>query len=371
MSPHRHAFLNFHDIHPRSFDAANKNKFFATGQGDMIVSLPHGSESTEIQLTSVLYAPDLAYTLVSVGCLDDVGYSVTFRNGQGVICDKDDTIIRVLPKTKGLYWSIHETSVSSSGGEAHAIKEKLTFIDLHCHMRHIAPEAACHLVINGFVDGIELEDIGGVSTFCESCVFSKAKCKSVLKEREGQRKGTYREDVYSNLWGPSSTATIGGKWYFVSFMDDGTHDTHAYLLRSKDKTFQAYKGYESWVNTQMQVAIKILHSDQGGEYLSEEFTQYLKSQGTEQKLTVHDTPEENEVTEKLNHTLLEKVHAMLHDSSLPKFLWGEALLHVVWLKNQTSTKALAGITPHEAVTGKKPNLAKLPIWGCQVWVHDN
>ncbi|PBK66926.1 hypothetical protein ARMSODRAFT_889935, partial [Armillaria solidipes] len=43
MSPHRHAFLNFRDIHPRSFDAANKNKFFATGQGDMIVSLPHGS----------------------------------------------------------------------------------------------------------------------------------------------------------------------------------------------------------------------------------------------------------------------------------------------------------------------------------------
>ncbi|KAK0219235.1 hypothetical protein IW262DRAFT_1245047, partial [Armillaria fumosa] len=75
-------FLDFRDIHPKSFDAANKNKFLATGQGDMIIDLPHGSKSTGIRLTKVLYAPDLAYTLISVGCLDDAGYSVTFSSGQ-------------------------------------------------------------------------------------------------------------------------------------------------------------------------------------------------------------------------------------------------------------------------------------------------
>ncbi|PBK66925.1 hypothetical protein ARMSODRAFT_838483, partial [Armillaria solidipes] len=76
----------------------------------------------------------------------------------------------------------------------------LTFMDLHRRMGHIAPEAARRLVLDGLVDGVELEDVGGVPTFCESCVFAKAKRKSVPKEREGQRKRTYGEEVYSDLW---------------------------------------------------------------------------------------------------------------------------------------------------------------------------
>jgi hypothetical protein len=46
--------------------------------------------------------------------------------------------------------------------------------------------------------------------------------------------------------------------------------------------------------------------------------------------------------------LLEKVRAILHASQLPKFLWGEAVKHAVYLKNRTSTKALDGKTPYEA-----------------------
>ena len=43
--------------------------------------------------------------------------------------------------------------------------------------------------------------------------------------------------------------------------------------------------------------------------------------------------------------------------------------HAKWLKNHTSTKALKGKTPFEAVHGNTPNLAGLPVWGASVWVH--
>ena len=102
-----------------------------------------------------------------------------------------------------------------------------------------------------------------------------------------------------------------------------------------------------------------------------EFTDHLKSQGTERRLTTHDTPKHNGVAESLNHQVLECVWAVLHHSSLPKFLWGEAVLHAVWLKNRTSTRALKSLTPFEALTGKKLNLSNLPEWGTKVWVHDN
>lgn len=67
---------------------------------------------------------------------------------------------------------------------------------------------------------------------------------------------------------------------------------------------------------------------------------------------------------------MEKVRALLIASGLPKFLWREAVMHAVWLKNCTLTKALGGKTPYKALTGFIPGLAGLPVWGAQVWVHD-
>jgi hypothetical protein len=61
---------------------------------------------------------------------------------------------------------------------------------------------------------------------------------------------------------------------------------------------------------------------------------------------------------------------MLYASGLPKFLWGEAVKHAVYLKNRTSTKALDGKTPFEVYFGVKLNLAGLHEFGCKVWVHD-
>jgi hypothetical protein len=62
----------------------------------------------------------------------------------------------------------------------------------------------------------------------------------------------------------------------------------------------------------------------------------LNKMGTVRKLTIHDMPKYNGVAERLNHTLLEKVRAMLHASGLPKNLWGKAVMHAVYLKNCTS-----------------------------------
>ena len=104
--------------------------------------------------------------------------------------------------------------------------------------------------------------------------------------------------------------------------------------------------------------------------MSEEFTKYLKLKGTEHHVTVHDTPEHNGVAERLNRTLAECVQAMLHASSLPKSLWGEAMMHATWLKNRSSTCRLGNKTPYEVLYNKKPDLQKLPVWGCQVKVHD-
>ena len=104
--------------------------------------------------------------------------------------------------------------------------------------------------------------------------------------------------------------------------------------------------------------------------MSNEFSNHLKRQGTVRRLTVHDTPEYNGVAERLNRTLIEKVRALLHETGLPRFLWGEALNHIVYMKNRTWTKSSPNATPHKILTGKKPDLSNIHPWGTHVWVHD-
>ena len=112
-------------------------------------------------------------------------------------------------------------------------------------------------------------------------------------------------------------------------------------MRAKSDTFASYKSFASWIRTQFGLEIICLCSDRGGEYLSHDFINYLEDHGTEQKLTTHDTPEENSVAERLNHTLLETMCTIMITAQLPANLWGEALLHAAWLKNRTWTCALA------------------------------
>ena len=103
------------------------------------------------------------------------------------------------------------------------------------------------------------------------------------------------------------------------------------------------------LGAELNAKVKVLHSDQGGEYLDKEFISYLKKQGTDQKLTIYDTASQNGVAEQRNRTIVEQIWALLHASGLPKFLWGEAARHVIWLMNRTSTRAVEGMTPFEEI----------------------
>ena len=57
--------------------------------------------------------------------------------------------------------------------------------------------------------------------------------------------------------------------------------------------------------------VKVLCTDNGREYMSTEFKEYLKREGIHHELTILKTPEQNGVTERMNQTLMETVQLML------------------------------------------------------------
>ena len=112
-----------------------------------------------------------------------------------------------------------------------------------------------------------------------------------------------------------------------------------------------------------------IRSDNGGEYVSKEFDEYLKREGVKHELTVPKNPEQNGVSERMNRTLVESVRPILADSKLPKKFWGEALSTATNVHNRSPTKALKNGTPYEAWTGEKPNVSHFRVFECAAYAH--
>ncbi|GJT58668.1 retrotransposon protein, putative, ty1-copia subclass [Tanacetum coccineum] len=78
--------------------------------------------------------------------------------------------------------------------------------------------------------------------------------------------------------------------------------------------------------------------DQGGEYISQEFKDYLKACGIVQQLTPPYTPRHNRVSERRNCTLLDMVGSMMNLITLSLFFWDYALETATRILNMVPTK---------------------------------
>src|ERR1700731_2770912 len=203
--------------------------------------------------------------------------------------------------------------------------------------------------------------------FCDACAQAKPH-RLPFPEKATNHAKAYGEHIHGDVWGPTSIGSLGGSRYTVDFVDDATRWTEISLLHQKSDAFSAYKRLEAQINTHDNRKIKFLRSDHGGEFNSDAFLDHLAENGTKRELTTHDTHEQVGVVERWNRTKAELARAMLIDSKLPKFLWGEAMSHAAWIKNRSPTCGLDGETPFHARYARHPNLSKLVPFGTPAWV---
>jgi transposase InsO family protein len=245
---------------------------------------------------------------------------------------------------------------------------KHTIYDLHKALGHVSQTAIIHAVKTGLVKGVEL-DSTSEPAFCDACTQAKA-THQPFPEESKNRARTYGELVHTDLWGPAKTASIGGCSYYISFTDDYSRETVVRFLKLKSEALTTFKQYEAYVSRQHPGArLCKVRSDRGGEYLSAEFDKYLKDQGITRQLTVHDSPQQNGVAERLNRTLVEHARAMLLAKDLPKFLWAKAINYATWLKNRLPSRTIPGHTPYELINKSKPNLAAAHEFSSKVYIH--
>ena len=87
--------------------------------------------------------------------------------------------------------------------------------------------------------------------------------------------------------------SLSGNLYCAACIDNHS----LYFQPNKSDTINSYKQDEVLIETHSGHRIKFSHLDQGGEFLSKEIKSHQDSEGTKCKLTVHDSPPQNGVSE--------------------------------------------------------------------------
>jgi hypothetical protein len=375
------------------------------GKGNIVVSCNPGNGIKKFRLESVLYIPEFRYKVFSVGtATDHDGWSfstrdrkMTARHDNNLVFfavkNTDKFFVTKLNALNDHYSKSHmRNSVVDIKNEPHgktnserekpiscAVSEKvydhgksvnkIDNIDLwHKRLGHVNKQKIKDMKAKGIVHGLERESIKDVSGSCESCLEMKS-VRLKFNKHDRLRANGKLELIHSDICGPMRVASKGGALYVLTFMDDFSRKSDVFLLKRKSEVFETFLDYKAKVEKESGCCIKVIRTDNGGEFCNQKMDDYLRKAGIKHELTTAYTPQQNGGAERLNRTLVEKVRCLLRESGLPECFWGEAMLTANFLRNRVPTNLCGDIVPIELWTGKKPSIRFLRVYGCRVYAR--
>ena len=123
---------------------------------------------------------------------------------------------------------------------------------------------------------------------CKVCIRSKFTKKYFPSV---ERSSQILDLIHTDICELNGILTRGGRRYFITFIDDCSRYVHVYLLKNKDEAFSMFKIYKAEVENQLNKKIKVLRSDRGGEYFSNEFSNFCEEHGIIHQCTAPYTPQ--------------------------------------------------------------------------------
>ncbi|SCV67083.1 BQ2448_5729 [Microbotryum intermedium] len=217
--------------------------------------------------------------------------------------------------------------------------------------------------LEGFEAGYSEEEVEHF--VCNACLGAKGHCLPfpVSDSHSLERLALVHSNV---LLFPAKSMT--GKHYLVTFLDDYSCKLWTYAIGHKSEVFNIFKEWLAKVELETSAQLKVLRSDNGGEYWSKVFTQFCKARGIHWQYSIPHTPQQNGRTECVNCSIVEGVLALLADAHLPETFWEEAAAYFVYCKNWCHHSALVNKTPKLAWSHSHTNTSTLHPFGCTAWL---
>ena len=310
-----------------------------------------------LTLTNVYYVPEIRKNLVSGSLLNKYGFKLVFE-ADNFVLSKGGMFIGKGYLSNGMF----KLNVIMDDG--------ININNKSISVYMVEPEFLWHYRL-GHVNFKRLHDMVKLYLIphvdeshekCNVCALTKITKKPFPNVK---RTSNVLDLIHSDVGDMHGTPSIGGKKYYVTFIDDCTRYCYVYLLTSKDEVMDKFQIFKLEVEFHCETFIKCLRSDRGGEYYD---PKYFESTGIVHETTAPYTPQQNGVAERKNRVLIEMVNTMLSYSNLSKGYWGEAILTACHILNRVLNKKNK-ITPYELWNKRKPNLSYLRIWGCRAIVR--
>ena len=180
-----------------------------------------------ITLKEVRHVPNLKRNIISLGTLDESGYSFKAGNGKLTIL-KGVMVVMKGQKINGLY-ILEGHTLKGLVGSVLRIETDKTIL-WHRRLGHLSDRGLKELHKQGLLCGDSINKID----FCQYCILGKQH-RLAFKATIHKSKDIL-EYVHSNLWGqPTRVFTHEGNRYFLFLIDDYSRKVWLYLLKTKDE----------------------------------------------------------------------------------------------------------------------------------------
>nr|GEV07981.1 retrovirus-related Pol polyprotein from transposon TNT 1-94 [Tanacetum cinerariifolium] len=145
---------------------------------------------------------------------------------------------------------------------------------------------------------------------CSACQLEKSK-KHTHSPKTKNTNLEVLNTLYIDLCGPMRVQTINGKKYILVIVDDYTRFTWVKFLRSKDETPEVVIKFLKQIQVGLNKTVRSIRTDNSTEFVNHDLTHYYESVGIFHQKSVSMTPQQNDIFERRNLTLVEDARTML------------------------------------------------------------
>uniref|UniRef100_A0AAV1TIP8 Polyprotein n=1 Tax=Peronospora matthiolae TaxID=2874970 RepID=A0AAV1TIP8_9STRA len=362
MCKDRDAFEEYEEVHhARSISSAKSDvKLNVIGHGTVKLRVWTGHAWIDARLENTLHVQDLSKNLFSLTAAAARGMTVEITRNECVVKRGGTPVATGRKQGFLLYLN------ADCGTECHMAEDDTEL--WHRRLGHVSYGTLNAMVKDGRIKGATMK----TNVACDVCATSKQVRKSFkTSEEDAETRESSRSDVVvcSDVLGPITPASKSGFSYAVTFIMMKSRYVTVYPLRKKSDVASAFKRFYQDVKTASGTKIKVLRSDNGGEYRNETMNSFCKAKFIKQEFTVPYNPEQNGMAERMNRTLVEMTRCMLKESGLDKSYWCEALMTAADIRNILPNASNKNSSPHEMVFKKVPRIDHMRVFGAQCYAH--
>lgn len=340
---------------------ANETILPVEKEGEINIRTVTDKGKHDITIKDALYVPGITTNLLSVSQLIKKGNKVIFGSRGCKVYNQKGHLIAEADEINNVYKLRLEKRPDRAVANL-AVSNEIW----HRRFGHLNYKDL-RTMQEGAVDGLNVDEKHVDSNICEVCL--EGKQSRLPFNNKGHRASGLLELVHADICGPMETISVGGSRYFLLCIDDYSRMSFVYFLKNKDQALDSFKNFKSLVENQTKTKVKILRTDNGGEFCGREFESFLSKNGIIHQKTNPYTPAQNGMAERFNRTMVEKARCLLFDANLEKKFWAEAVNTAVYLRNRSVAAGLDNKTPFEVWNKRRPNVNHLRIFGSHVMVH--